>query len=438
MARLPGLHTFEDVITFLQTFAAPHDESLEPFNIDVDNGSGADPAEPIRLHNQSESTAYGAFATVDAAIDALPDIIRHDITIRLTDGVHSSTQMRFDRIDWGTDGMEGGFTPETGNVIFTSLNGRVIESGTVAMAVSSSSGVPGSHIVTLQADPGHAADQFQDYLLEVTSGTGAGQYKPIRSHTGTNFDIAGTFGPALDNTSVVEIRRPAANIEFTETLPTIKFKKHSTSFGIDFNTVDLTNSNALSGITFEGGNVRISGGARVIDMIFQFINANFVYQTCVIANDVPGGFAVLTFSGGFFRTSSGTSEPIFMRSSAYARAFNFNVKDKACGCFIFGGHQFDGFTGPVIRANGSLVSLNIVDSGSAVPITTGASHAVHLENGAVLYCDPGNLSSFSSTFVGTTADIDFDDTDLDWSDVDSDPDKFAISSKGSKIWESAT
>jgi hypothetical protein len=64
--------------------------TAEEFTITVDSVSGVIPAESITIHDQSESDAFGSFKYLQHAIDAIPPIINHSVTVDLLAGEHRS------------------------------------------------------------------------------------------------------------------------------------------------------------------------------------------------------------------------------------------------------------------------------------------------------------------------------------------------------------
>lgn len=399
--------------------------------INVDSGSGTDQA--ARVFDTASAAAYGSFATVGSAVASLPPILDHNIEIRLTDGIHiMGSETDFARFAWGLGGKLGPF-PENGFVSFTSLNGRVIQAGTVAMAVTSSAGIAGAHVVTLAADPSLTADAFRSTYLEVTTGTGAGQFKPIRSHTGAAFSVAGTFNPALDATSVVEIRAPAAQIQIAETGLRFIFARHGIGVGIDFKNIDVIKTGAVSFTTWDGGSVFLNEGARVIDQLWDFRDANLVLGDCVIANEVLIGLNMLNFEGGFIRTKTGSSAPALIRS-VLPTAIQIFSRAQSSGAFLFGGHQFDGFTASVLKLDGPLVSCDFGSSSGATPASDGvATYAAEIKNGAIYQCNAGDLALLDASFTGATDDVLFDGVSTSWSTADADPNDTLLGVKGSRI-----
>lgn len=411
----------------------------EAIVIDVDLVSGVDPSREFVLSDQASVDAYGAFATLSAVIDALPENIGFDVTIRFSDGVHVMGNPDWGRLRFSWSGeVPTPYTPDRGSLTLTSLNGRTIVSGTAAMAVTSSAGLPGAHAVTLAADPGLVANTHRDQILEVVSGTGAGQFKPIRSHTGATFNIAGEFLPALDATSVVEIRTPAAEIEIAEDSPYYRFQKHTRYFGIVFDAIDLTNANAVSFATWDGGAVHLIGGARVLDMLLYFNDAALMLGTCVLRG-ISVGYSQLVFNGGYCRTAYGTSYPMLMRANGAARAITMSADGKMSHLYLYGGQQFDDYGTAVLELTGPAVVAEVFKTGSAPPQIGGTAptNAVVIEDNAIFVTGNTDLSLLASGFQGSTSDIKIDGAGgagYDWADVDSDPNDVMVGVKGSRVF----
>ena len=309
------------------------------------------------------------------------------------------------------------------------------------MAVTGSAGTT-PDVVTLAADPGFTADAYQDSFLEVVSGTGAGQFKPIRSHVGVSFPCAGTFFPVLDGTSFVEIRKPAASINIVDDRPMLKCQKHTDENGIEFRTVDMT---ATRQLLFHDTVVFSTQGTRWLNIrTLTFDNSEFHFGTTVVTKDT-GGSTLLTFFGGLFRTAIGSSAPLLMRTSLSGKTgvaiLSHARTGRAGGAFVFGGHQFDG------AAAGAYTTILLVrdplsfvewQNGSGVVSQSdgNALTALTIKNGAQFAPRPGDLALLNSDFNGATQDILIDGVAKSWNDIDLTADKFFRGVKGSTVFES--
>lgn len=413
-------------------------EGAITFTID---GAGTDPAAPIVVLDQADADAHGDFLTVKGALDTLPNTILHAVVLEFPDGNWNLAEGDYNNLERFNLGRDG---TNSGSIEFASANGIIAEPGPATMAVSSSDGA-GS--VTLAADPGFAADQYQDFHLECISGTGAGQFKPIRSHATTAFAVAGSFSPALDGTSVVRISRPAASIQFPVAFPIVRTKLMDlNNVGIRFNAIDVLPFSALAGFEFQGGTFTLAGGSRMLGGFIQLAHANLLHETCVITG-IEAGFQLpgIAMQGSLFRTSFGNSRPMLLRGggavhSDYAFSMIGSQGSQAgqgmgSVLFLFGAQALDGWDLGIAFGRSQFTDMTIESSGSSFPRTDGSSdHAVVLQQGATAVFN--DLAGFSSsTFVGSVDDVSLDGDDVSFATVDADADKAALGSRQSVIQE---
>lgn len=413
----------------------------EDFTVQVDpSGEAADGT----VKDQNMVTHHGAYSSLYEALKALPDTIAHAVVLELSDGVHLLTDdvlREFSRFQWGFSKTES-IAPVYGTLTIKSKNGLVIADGTAEMDVTSSTGAAGGHAVTLDSDPGLDADDFQDYLLYVTAGTGAGEYKHIRAHTTTNFDVAGAYASDLDGTSKVEIRKPAAELQLVSDFPAWVMQRTLEKGGVILDTVDVTPGGSGLGIMFCSASVLLQGGTRIIDLVLWFKeHCKIGHKTSAIVSDGAGAALMSFRSGSYIRTFSGTSEPLFMRASQIATAINFSNKGStgpAVGGagYLFGGQQFDGFDGKLFTIEGPQSTLFLAQSGGVgLQCDSNPTHAVELKNGATVIVE--SLSDLDSDLAGDTEDILLDGNATGWSDVDGDANDISTGVLGSSVFQEA-
>lgn len=413
-------------------------ETEEDFTLQVLPGSGTD--HKVRITNSGMAAAIGAFASVEGALDALPDHIRGTVRIELDDGVHQVGDefcARFARHTFAKDAK----------IVLASLNGLVQTAGTTSMGVTSSAGGMGAHAVTLDSDPGLVADAYQDHFLYVVSGTKTGVFKPIRSHTGVTFNIAGDFETNLDNTSVVEIRQPAATLEFIgDTFNHIVLPKAvDLKSGLVLESIDCTNgSGAASVLNFYNGAIQLLEGTRILDLLIWCSGTIVVHQVAVVAIDLAGGLSVMHFyRGGYIRSDYGGTSALYLRSSV----LGIGIRIQGAGAstaspppagFLYFGQQFDGFTDVCIEVNGPHCRMILGEtSGNEAPACDNSpDYAVRLKNGAHLYIIElaDIFAALQATFEGTIASVQVDGVDVDWSEVEADEDNIVMGPRGSSIY----
>lgn len=404
--------------------------TLEDFTITLDSVGGSDPSSEVTLTTQAEATAQGAFQTVPAVMDALPNNINHIVTLQFPNGTFALGALEFGRMDrfnfgWAT---QSGFTKTSGALRFTSTNGLVQAPATSTYAVISSDGVGN---VVLAADPGFSADQHRSAFLRVSSGTGAGQIKPVRTHLTVNWQVAGSFNPVLDGTSVVEVVVPAARIETSTSSADIKTKNTQVGYiNIIFDAIDLSTLQAFASIQPIGCTMSLQGGARLLDLLLWMSMCNVVHDTCVIDTGTIA-FTAVSIQSGLFRTKTGHSEPMLLRGASATNAFAlFSAGDdgglgQGSMLYLFGAHALDGFAGVLVEAHRktALARLN-TSSGSPTPRSDGtAATAIRAVNGAQVTSDDTTQLGLTLT---ATVDIDIDSVTKTYAELNADPNKSLV------------
>jgi len=405
----------------------------EAFTITV-SSIGVDPLTPIKITSQAEADAHGTFLTVGGAIATLYDLLlKHIVTIQLPAGTWNLAAGELDQV-W--------------RVSPTYYDGRIRIRGASAweqiattsevLAVSSND----AGDVVLAVDPFAAVDAKATYMY-VVSGTGSGQFEPIRTHSGVNATIAGHFNPALDGTSLIRIAKPSTTLVFNE--QSIEF---STGIGSDFTNwiefwhLDLNTNpaygwfgTATSGLMFHGGTRFINIGIYTLlsnialgDVIFD--SRDYPYEPLYyLSGEVR---SVSTGAVIYFLADNFASSAVVVQATGYLGSAGVGAQ-----CVFFNFPTFDGFLGSYIKAEGNAEVLLTVGESYYIKSDQGGSAVIELLNGA-----SARINSLAvleaSTCKGVTSDINLDGSDLLWSEVDADPDKSMMSQRGSIITDNNT
>jgi hypothetical protein len=408
----------------------------EAFSVALDSVSGADPTTPLTIESQAESDAWGAFKTIPGAIDALPDEYKHMVTLQLTSGKWV--------LDSNSFGRTSRFRPTfDGWIRIAGASGWTQAAGSPAsMAVQSHS----AGVVTLQSDPGLAANTYKSYFLLVLSGTGAGQFKSIRFYSGAVITCNGTFSPGLDSTSVVQIVEANTSIELNDTL--VRFDgraSHWALWQLEFYHVDIVppSTSTWAYINTENVSYAITGGSRCVGVALWGGVTNIGLEDFAMDTrgwDWPG----VVIQGGQVRTITGTSRPIsFLGVNAAGHSAiqllgaiggNGGIGSGA-SLYMFGKHAFDEWAEAYVKIEyvGAIASIN--EGGGWYPVSDqSAPVAILILNGA--QASVNDVSGFaSSTFKGTAGDLDLDGIQITWAQLDADPDKAAMSTRSSAAME---
>ena len=417
----------------LTRFEGPHgvdvERTVEDITIAMDSVGGSDNANGLHYNTQAQFTALGAFKTIPAVIEALPNRIAHDITLEFPDGIFALSADAFGNFDRFS--FEG--NPA---IYFQSANGLVRETATTTYAVSAASS---KREVVLQADPGFSANDHRGKYLRVISGTGAGQYKPIRSHSGVNWPTAGRWSPILNATSVVEILVPAATLQsplfdtVIETRPVRSFERN-----IIFEAIDVTSTEAFAKLTLRGAFVRLDDGARLLDMGMTIYGGGVNLGDCVVyVNLSSTGIAVL---GGYVRSSSGAKAWLISGARIAGISLLSLGPQGGSTAFIWEGAIDDtdylnaGNPGHAIRLLGGNVHMSWASD--AVQGADNDGFGVYLDNGASLTgVDSAKVVAESDTLTGTFGDLGIEGVAKTWSDLDGAVNKQLTSGVGSFVAE---
>jgi len=162
----------------------------------VDGSSGSDAPTATRPALILEGD-YSAepFATIQAAIDAVPQTAAYSVTINVAAGDYQGFDLKgiqCGRGNFSVLGAQGPVTPTTGPASGTASSGSV-------------------NSLTLTG-AGWTPDDFVGKFCKIVSGQGAGQHFIIATNTADTLTFAARMSPAPNNTSVFEITEPTTRL----------------------------------------------------------------------------------------------------------------------------------------------------------------------------------------------------------------------------------
>lgn len=403
----------------------------ENFTIAVNSGTGTDPTVPTLITTQAEATARGTFASIPAAIASLPQVIKHVVTITLPDGVTQLdarglgdiTRFVFEDLD-----QSGDTTAKTpGQIVFTyvSATGWVTAPTTTSYTIQSIDTV--QNAFTLNADPGFVANTYRTYFYRILSGTGAGSYRPIRSHTGAVFKVAGDVAGALN--SVIEICTPAVTIRTSAGGYNLQPQKRRAttamlSANVVFRRVGITGTRTPTdyvSMSVTGGSVSFDSGCRFIGVLSALQNACIEFSNVVVYKPVSGSFGAITLLGGAMAARSNSS-PLFVYApnntyTVYAAGTTY----ERCTIMVYGRSAFTGATWASIGLEGMAIFYNSNSGGTAPINDNGPPYAVDVwsQSQVVLMSIGGIITG--GLFGGTSGDISLDGIGTTWAAIAADP-----------------
>lgn len=281
--------------------------TTETLAIEINPTTGADPNSSVGIwSSQAQYDAWGKFASVKGVVTVLPKTLVHDVTLTIDDGAYAVGSDFF-------DGMGALSVAQAGvQLTIASVSKLSQVGGTVTSTIAGSAG---GYSLTFTADPGYAANAYRGYWLVITSGTGAGQYKAIRSHNGINYEVAGRFSP-IDGTSQVQIQDETVTLNLAG-VPTIGLPNwqyiYLTSVATKMSGLQFASTSYAE---FVGGSIEFdaceigSGGFGA-----WFYQVMSVETNNLIING--GGYGVVMFAGGFLRCGDAESSTLLRGMSSY-------------------------------------------------------------------------------------------------------------------------
>lgn len=440
-----GQHKFEALKIGDQLLAQTFDgyalgvATEEAFTLTIDAINGVDPTIPTVIRKQSQSTAYGSFKTMSAAIATLPENLYHNITISLLDGTHSISDFRtLGNVSRFNFGWNAGVTG--GQLIIKSASDLITVNGTSSMSVASASS---NREFTLTADPGFADDAYAGYFVKVVSGSGSGQIKAIRRHSGADFRVAGRFSPGLSGTSVVEIVEAAALINLTPAggFGVVQVDSPNLWSGFEHIIFDAVDIMATSGgfIIFRGAAVRLKNGCRFLGVQIDAGVSGIVLDNTVIDGNgvafAAQGPALLLCFGGWVASGSSNSSWLIRNSATLGGIHletSVGLTTYASRGFVFKGAIDDCVDGITIAGKNADVFTETQLEGIG---NTG--HGVVLKENAQYLPNLSDILAEAEHLTGNTGDIKIDGDTLSYTTIDQQTDKSVEGKYGSMVIDSA-
>lgn len=410
----------------------------EAFTLTVDAVNGIDPTVPTVIKNQSRATAYGSFKTMSGAISTLPENLYHNITISLLDGTHSISDFRMlGNVSRFNFGWNAGITG--GQLIIKSANGLTTVSGTSSMSVAS---ISSNREFTLTVDPGFADDAYAGYFVKVISGSGSGQIKAIRRHSGADFRVAGRFSPGLSGTSVVQIVEAAALIDLTPVggFGVVQLDSPNLWSGFENIIFDAVDMIATSGgfIIFRGAAVRLRGGCRFLGIqIDAGVSGITLDNTVIDGNGVAfaaQGPALLLCFGGWVASGNSNSSWLIRNSTTLGGIHletSVGLTTYASRGFVFKGAIDDCVDGITIAGKNADVFTETQLEGIG---NTG--HGVVLKENAQYLPNLSDILVESEYLTGNSGDIKIDGDTVSYTEVSQQEDKSVLGKYNSIIIDS--
>lgn len=392
------------------------DQTVEAITVQVNSG-GTDPATTKRLYRQSDIDARGPFLTLQAAVDALPSIYAHNMTIELADGTHALAALpSFERF------VSAGAIMTIKSASVTERPAGAPSTYAVASGTSTS--------FTLGSDPGFSANQFRGYFASIASGTGAGQSKAIRSHSGAGpWETAGRWNPIPDATSVIEILQPAAQITVSGTA-TLQGSRFGISVAQTVDPViegiDITPALGtlfVSGMRPELRDARVFGTTTLRDAMLFPERAVF---------EGSGRLWGVKVDGGVFRCRSTTGSTLVRNATLAA----IDVEPNTAQLTTLPAYSFL----QAIAVDDAPIAISSRGGGTVVRLfSTGGIHPQGANiSGHFVECDRLAQARFASGFdtnlpSGTAGDILHDGVSTPYATLAGDPDQAILGARGSLI-----
>jgi hypothetical protein len=403
--------------------------TAESFTVTVNPSTGADT--PAVLTTQAASTAHGAFKTISGAIDSLPNHINHPVHLLLSDGVHAITGSHlgdFARFSFGWNNRNDTLSG-SGMITVNSLNGlTALVNGLSVFSLS------GNRDINLTSDPGFTANQYRGYFLRVASGTGAGQIKAIRAHSGTYVSIAGRLNGSVTAIDIVE---GAATIDLTTARTAIRLNSpimmpNSLDLPqLKFLSVNMTSSNG-TGTTFstEQAIVHYTDGFRMRGLALFVVGGYAGLDNLII--DGRGISSASPLDGRNCNIRSRSSDSSWLiRSSSLPGVRIFNVANNPgyiSQVFLFKGNIDD-------CSDGVLISGTPINCSTQTQLNSKgiSGFGYVLLGGARLDISITDVLADAEALSGALGFISLDGTRISFNDLNSDETKIFFGMSGSVV-----
>lgn len=148
-------------------------------------------------------TGTAACLTVNGAVSKIPKVVRHPVIVTL--GTGNFTGGVFHGFQYDPAGTAGAYIALVGALTtFAPATGTA--TGTASAAAACANGPPLTDATLSDGTQTWTANNLKGQILETTGGTGAGQFLPIASNTGTVVTLAGCWGVTPNATTTYAIR----------------------------------------------------------------------------------------------------------------------------------------------------------------------------------------------------------------------------------------
>lgn len=402
-------------------------QTTESLTLTIDAVNGT--ATSGMVFTQDDVNQHGAYLSISDALSVLPDQIRHTCTLSLTAGNYSETPDTFAELSRFTFGISHDYDTSNvhGKIVFSGT--LVTVSGTTTMGVASAT----QRSITLDSDPGFAADAYLGYFIKVVSGTGIGQMKPIRTHSGTSFTTAGRIITALDGTSEVEIVESNVNISLSATSSVgIKTFMNSsdgqsgnfvTTPNLEFNGITVSSSDGLSW-AFNSASLSFHGGTKFIKIYFLLTESSLLMRDFIMDGQTTEICGISLF-GGYLR-SNNTGEAWLITRSSYM-GIHLGPTGGRASAFLFEG-SIDNCTvhGVIMTSQGSYLT-----NGRGFGGTGNGFYGISMSHGSFYDIDKTEAASFP--LDGSSGDILLDDDAVTYAEIDADVDDTVVGKWGSLL-----
>lgn len=393
--------------------ATPGNASTNPsglsFYVDGTNGSDGNGC----------TSAAAACATIQAAVNKVPKLLRDLVTVNIAAGSYSGFYVSGFTMDIGVQQTTGGLY-----FLGALANSTGLASGTATGTATAGSAGSAATFGTL-TDSGQTwtINNLQGKFIVITGGTGSGQVRTIVSNTATAITIAGTW-TAPTGTSTYAVQDSSVNINTLVNIPPTGTAAALANQLLLF-VVNNTINYAATAMTFR--NIKFTNssgtGVRIRDASWmQFLEDQFVQTNVsgvVAGGGTTGPIGTITFSDcAFSNTSSGSSIILSSAMGTISRSFfsgggiGLNLVAPP-GTFSIDSIQTSGHTGAgVLSLTGpgafNLTSSNLTGSGIVVKASIRSKVTNFLNNtvsggGTPILVTEGSSLSFGATSVTCSA-----------------------------------
>lgn len=331
--------------------------------------------------NQCTAVTTDACLTIQGALNKAPKLLRHRVTVNVASGNYAGFTISGFTEDPSVQRATAGIA-----LIGPALTNVTPATGTATGTASAGSAGSNTTFGTLtDGTQTWTVNDFRGKLIEILTGTGAGQIRAIASNTATAITIAGAW-TAPTGTSTYAIRNNGAIV----TTPAALIPNSITGSAVLSAGIQVVNNNFASSTSTSGGNISIqnigvaTAGAAPLN----------------VSGPVSVWFSQMVTSGGAMSSSAGAS---LVTSSCAFTSTAQTILVSTGSRITFGSSYLSGTTGATALTGATMqitVSASQINTtSSCMSLNTGAGIGLTATS---VRCDCNSGANSAAIAVGSS------------------------------------